>query len=876
MATKHGTTAVLPKRKLTTYAKTSRKKQSKTTYQQAPAGDDIASEITVKTTTTTMRRQRPVATSPNPPSPSPESESLDRMVKGKADQADTQKPLKSDRKRKFAEVSSKVRTQKPTRSQEDSARSAPAPSDNTSSSRPASVQRPRAIRSASSEDADIDMVEARLSSPPPTPTRPQGPKTASRVAQKSELPFSPNTMQIWDTLLDSGEEDARISQHPRQKIPVRLAAKSNLKPTPQHAPSRASSASHQRGPKAVDTEPEPTLQAKRRRRRLIDALVEQAGDDADEPDTEVSDDAVESGQLLSSQATDTSSLASGSMHTAFGAPPRPTLSKSKSFSRTASSVKRTYAQGTRVLEEKEDDILLEAFDIPGSAASPLKGKRLELRSPRDWSKAGDQLDEEGACADVSSNKKIRDIHELRQAGANTRVADAMQDLAEQIGAPAAKPSSSRRTALLRIAEESRNKDLMRQFRDHGIDATVLKDVSRETDVISGYLILSILATILSKWPSPHIIQLLQEKDIGKLIARLIGFPDSMKKITQDRRNNLSKRSQAAVLNIHDYLRQLPIWGSATPAAVSPRTLSLRCLHLLVTQEPHLSRVNTVFPVSVREGLLEILATATGDPDCFNYPANDGYVDLCSILSILDFHAVDASSSPLGSDRWSSRLLPIVADVFGALLERPAPEEKTLETAILKLTINLTNNNHDAPDIYISKGLVPALAGSICRNFGQALTSVSQDHWADGILDGLVLRLGILINFSEHSVRMRQVTYECRYEGFQPIDEFIRLFLENYRRTAEADSVEKSHLNVVFGYLAVLLGHLCLYAPVRQRFRASHSAKSMGPLLESIREFVHHHKTMESQIYEGGDGHGQSGWAEIEALARQLEDEAAYD
>ncbi|RYP41142.1 hypothetical protein DL769_011641 [Monosporascus sp. CRB-8-3] len=875
MATKHGTTTMLPKRKLTTYAKASRKKQSKTTYQPAPADDDIAPEITVKTTTTTMRRQRPVATSPNPPSPSPESESLDRMVKGKVDQADTQKPLKSDRKRKFAEVSSKTHTQKPTRSQEDSSLSAPAPSDNTSSSRPASVQRPRAIRSASSEDADIDMVEARLSSPPPTPTRPQGPKAVTRVTQKSEMPFSPNTMQIWDTLLDSGEEEAKLSERPHQKIPVRLAARSNLKPTSQHTPSRVSGASHQRGPKAVENEPAPTLQAKRRRRRLIDALVEQAGDDAGEPDTELSDSAVESSQPLSSQATDTSSLASGSMHAAFGAQPRPTLSKSKSFSRTASSVKRTYAQGTRVLEEKEEDILLEAFDIPGSATTPLKGKRLELRSPWEWSKAGDPFDEDGACVDGSSTKKIRDIHELRQAGANTRVADAMQDLAEQIGAPAAKPSSSRRTALLRIAEESRNKELMRQFRDHGIDATVLKDVSRETDVISGYLILSILATILSEWSSPHIIQLLQEKDIGKLFARLIGFPDGMKKITQDRRNNLSKRSQTAVLNIHDNLRQLPIWGSAAPAVVSPRTLSLRCLHLLVTQEPHLSRVNTVFPESVREGLLEILAAATGDPDCFNYPAN-GYVDLCSILSILDFHAVDASSSPLGNDGWSSRLLPIVADVFGTLLKRPAPEDKTLETAILKLTINLTNNNLHAPDIYISKDLVPALAGSICNNFGQALTSVSQDHWADGILDGLVLRLGILINFSEHSVRMRQVTYECRYEGLQPIDEFIRLFLENYRRTAEADSVEKSHLNVVFGYLAVLLGHLCLYAPVRQRFRASHSAKSMGPLLESIREFVHHHKTMESQIYEGGDGHGQTGWAEIEALARQLEDEAAYD
>lgn len=83
--------------------------------------------------------------------------------------------------------------------------------------------------------------------------------------------------------------------------------------------------------------------------------------------------------------------------------------------------------------------------------------------------------------------------------------------------------------------------------------------------------------------------------------------------------------------------------------------------------------------------------------------------------------------------------------------------------------------------------------------------------------------------------------------------------------------------MAFGYLAVLLGNLCLYAPARHKFRSSHAAKSMGPLLESIREFSHHHKTMESQTDEGEDDtHGQSGWAEMEALARKLEDEAAYD
>jgi hypothetical protein len=90
-------------------------------------------------------------------------------------------------------------------------------------------------------------------------------------------------------------------------------------------------------------------------------------------------------------------------------------------------------------------------------------------------------------------------------------------------------------------------------------------------------------------------------------------------------------------------------------------------------------------------------------------------------------------------------------------------------------------------------------------------------------------------------------------------------------------VEKSHLNVVFGYLAVLLGYLCLQQPVREKFRSGHSAKNMGPLLDSIREFVRHHKTMESQLYENEEGReGQTGWEKLEALAHQLEDEAACD
>ncbi|KAK7757267.1 hypothetical protein SLS62_000816 [Diatrype stigma] len=612
----------------------------------------------------------------------------------------------------------------------------------------------------------------------------------ARATPKAGMPFSPNTMQIWDTLLDSDDESTNDAKPRHRQIPVRLAPRSNPKASSQEASSRVAGPSRQRGPNAAKAEPAPTPQSKRPRRRLIDALVEQAADTVDGPDADLSDNSVELSHPLSSQLENVSAHDPASVSVTPSA--RPTATKTKgnlyarpTFTPKPQSLARTYGQGTKVLQEDEDDMLFQAFDIPESSAHSLKGKpRLELRGPKQWSNSGGLEDEEDALASSSPNTKIRDIHELRQAGANTRVADEMQDLTEQIGMPTPKPTSSRRAALLRIAEEIKNKDFMRQFRDHGIDAAIFKDIGKETDVISAYLILSTLITLLFKWPSPHTIRLLQEQEIGNVFARLLKNGDDMKKIVQDRKNNLSKRTQSAVLDVQKYLRELPIWGTGKRMTVSPRSLSIKCLHFLVIQEPGLGRDIMIFPERLTEGLLAILSEATDEPECLDYPENDGSIDLCNTLAILDVYGANVASSGGDSSRWCDQFLPIVADVFGSFLRSPPPKDKTLETSILKIAINLTNNNLNAPDICISKGLVPALAGSICNNFGQVLASISQDQWLEGLLDDVVLRLGILINFTEHSARVRQVAFECEHEGFRPIDEFIRLFLENYRRTAE--------------------------------------------------------------------------------------------
>lgn len=89
-------------------------------------------------------------------------------------------------------------------------------------------------------------------------------------------------------------------------------------------------------------------------------------------------------------------------------------------------------------------------------------------------------------------------------------------------------------------------------------------------------------------------------------------------------------------------------------------------------------------------------------------------------------------------------------------------------------------------------------------------------------------------------------------------------------------MEKTHLNVAFGYLSILLGYLALHKPVRQKLKSSHSAKSIGPLIGSIREFIAHYEQVENAISESQDGDRPHGsYVEgLQELVQQLEDHAA--
>ncbi|KAJ3573508.1 hypothetical protein NPX13_g4673 [Xylaria arbuscula] len=720
-------------------------------------------------------------------------------------------------------------------------------------------------QNAPSEPTSGDGVGPRLSSPPPTPTPPRVSKPATKAPS--------HVLRRAPAIASSSKSASKQPMPQEHQIPLHLARDQNRKPKQTNVKMAREQSQH-----AAANTPQGSKPTRKPRKRLIDVLAEQESSDVDELDEDMSDAQMTASQNPLSQLSNITDVDSSSLlETPKSKTKTAPATGTRTFTRSSSALKFTYGQGRKVLEEEDD--LLESLVLPSDSYSR---RRLELGGPKKPTSAMDTFDFNDGDDETtnSPSSKLRGIHELRQAGANSRVADAMQDLVDQIGKPGANgPSlSSRRAALLQVVEKMRDKTFIREFRDHGVDSIMLKNIAKEGDIICSYLIVSALVMIFAKGSSAHLGSLLRTEQAGPVFARLLSISDDIKKVVKDRKTNLSKRNQNSITGVESLLRELNIWDGDQPLFVSPRNLAIKCLQLLIAQDVSIGGDQNIITDVVTRSLFQVLSDASRNSDYWNYPKTAQSIELCGALSVLDVHAVSMTATRGGDSEWALEHLSIIANAFHTSLQTPAHDRNTLEGLILKLTINVTNNNLAAPDIFASNGLLPALAASISRNFDEALALTAQNVWADGILDGLVLQLGILINFAEHSELVRRIVNECEYEERQPVKELIRLFIENHRRTGEADSMEKTHLNVAFGYLSILLGYLALHRPVREKLKTSHSAKSIGPLIGSIREFIAHYEQVENAISESQDGDRPHGsYVEgLQELVQQLEDQATRD
>jgi hypothetical protein len=395
------------------------------------------------------------------------------------------------------------------------------------------------------------------------------------------------------------------------------------------------------------------------------------------------------------------------------------------------------------------------------------------------------LDEDDETANTGA---VRSIHELRQAGANSRFADEMDDILDRVGSPSAKPSSLRRGALLELAQKMKHKDFRQQFRNHSDGGSLFKSLADETDLVSGYAILAIATTLLAATTSAHLIQQLRSQGLAALISKLLGNTTDVAQIAKDRAQNVSRNGQLMLATIKSSVLALPIWEPFAPTSLSPRTLALKCLDLLMRQPTHASVEDDVLSEQVTDGLFSMLSDGLSNSGSWGPPDVQESCDFYLALYVLEGHSISAMQSRLNS-LWTKQYAPIAADVLKTAMERPTDELGDLESLALRISLNITNHNTEASRVFVEKGLLQRLAKSACSAFGVVLKSMKVDSFLSKVLESLIMMLGAMINFCVYYPPASRSLEERGDGAGSALNGLIGVFADNHSKTADVSLTE---------------------------------------------------------------------------------------
>lgn len=582
-------------------------------------------------------------------------------------------------------------------------------------------------------------------------------------------------------------------------------------------------------PSSTITRPQatkPKIPSKPKRIRLIDQLAAQT-EDSSASDSEISD----SSQHSKTGATDASP---STPIKPVDMTPKPSM-RPKVLSSTR-KLRSTYGE-QRTLKTDES-----GGDSLGSQMG-VDGNQHDLSPPPTMSKLASFTFEEEEIEEDDSAKGggIIDIHALRQAGANHRFADSMADLLDRVGTPQpprSQTARSRRNALLELASKLRDKTFVRQFRDQGAKDALFHALGQEEDFVSGFILLSVVLVLFTSYSVPHLVPQLQSEGIAQLASRMFNLDEDIVSIAAQRKSNLSRNAQSSLSALKSTIQHLDLWKGSPPAVLSPRTVALKAISVLCKDGD--STATRHILSSLTDQLFGFAETGWQNCRAHGMEGTDGGL----ALSLLEGYSIAAMESDAGP-RWTKRYLPILADVLTTAMARPLQEFGNFESTALKLALNTTNNNPVAASAFSRGDLFRELAEASVAGFELLEQSVRKGAFSKDVYETLMLLLGVMINTSEHSLSARQSVDAWQGQDGSTLDRLIEVYLENRDSAGTADSVEKTSVAVAHGYLAILLGYLSLGSQVRRRLEEKSHGRGTKYLLDSIQEFMALHQKLDT-------------------------------
>ena len=440
-------------------------------------------------------------------------------------------------------------------------------------------------------------------------------------------------------------------------------------------------------------------------------------------------------------------------------------------------LKTTYARHRSYLTN--DDCSQDtSFDIPvaGNIYGMKRGRGgVKTTVPR--------LQNETSDGDINEvlndpNCTMRSIHELREAGSNARLIGEMEAILDDVDEENVLSMSQKRSRLLELVVRLKETLFCTLFIDQGLDLRLFAQLDPGNDLITGALYASAALQLLVPSMSIPRLSLISGSRMLGFLTKLLDEDQNLELATRRRGIKMSKTIQLNFENLWLSLLESAPWTAGRPPVLTVRILCLQCLEYFVRHARESGCIAAVFSHQLIKRVSRILK-----PDLSTSVRQHSLkflIDIQLAVSVLETCTI--SDSDTNKDEiWRGTTLECVIDLLPLLKTWSEEKVGSLRTLVLRLYLNLTNNNPALCKQFARPDVIGAILNIIVSHF--RWLSEDATHNTELLLDNLILALGSMINLAECDFA-RKLVSSLFSEDLSFFDTLLQVFMTKQEKACE--------------------------------------------------------------------------------------------
>lgn len=391
------------------------------------------------------------------------------------------------------------------------------------------------------------------------------------------------------------------------------------------------------------------------------------------------------------------------------------------------TAKVTYGQQRSYLQEKEDDSLFDTLmeDIIQPAAERQSQSQFDM----------------GLESDEEDTNQPRNMHDLRAAGSKNRILAELEHLVDGIKGQGLNSASAQRFDLLELTKKIMDTATLDVLLDHGLEQQLLISLAESNDTIAHFLAAICLCLIIERSSNISVLRTIHRSGCIDHLIKLLGLSSDISKVVKDRKFNMSKIAQSSMI---EFFRNDILKSNIIPDTncLSPRMTGIVTIERLVRKMRELGSDESLLNENI---ILQLISTF--GPDSLS-KETVGETEL--VLSTLESSSIGIPIT--GRGPWSTTALKkLVSNLSHHLMkfEMDTHEPPTVRLLVLRLSLNLTNNNSRACDIFAVSDVII----NLMKRINQGFSVIAQSSAGSKVIvdmDELILSLGAMINLAELS------------------------------------------------------------------------------------------------------------------------------